>query len=187
MFGRKRILVSLFTILLLGGFSLFAIGCGGGGDGGSSIATAPSGMGVLVVNITDSPFSDASNLFVTISDIEAHKSGGDWFVVESGSKTFDLKTLVGVQQLLGSTALQPGHYTMLRLDVTSSTIVINGKSSPVKIPSSRIELNREFDIVAGKNTTLLLDFDGDKSVKQTGNGEYMMAPPVIAIVSSTTT
>jgi hypothetical protein len=31
-------------------------------------------------------------------------------------------------------------------------------------------------------TTMLLDFNGDQSVRQTGNGQYMMTP-VIAVVS----
>ena len=58
------------------------------------------------------------------------------------------------------------------------------------IPSGELKLNREFDLTASGGTTILLDFDGDRSVKLTGNGNgrgngggrYMMTP-VVGIVS----
>jgi hypothetical protein len=31
-------------------------------------------------------------------------------------------------------------------------------------------------------TTMLIDFDGDRSIRETGNGRYMMSP-VITVVS----
>ena len=52
----------------------------------------------------------------------------------------------------------------------------------VDVPSGTLKLNREFDVPAGGATTILLDFDGDKSVHQTGNGKYKMTP-VIGVVS----
>jgi hypothetical protein len=45
-----------------------------------------------------------------------------------------------------------------------------------------VRLNREFDLTSTTATTILLDFDGDQSVRETGNGRFMMTP-VIAIVS----
>jgi hypothetical protein len=45
-----------------------------------------------------------------------------------------------------------------------------------------VKLNRQFDVPAGGATTILLDFDGDRSIHETGNGRYMMRP-VIAVVS----
>ena len=60
------------------------------------------------------------------------------------------------------------------------------------IPSGELKLNREFDLASSGGTTILLDFDGDQSVRLTGNGngngrgngggQYMMTP-VIGIVS----
>jgi hypothetical protein len=52
----------------------------------------------------------------------------------------------------------------------------------VEIPSGDIRLNREFDVTMMTATTILLDFDGDQSVTQTGNGQYRMTP-VITVVS----
>jgi hypothetical protein len=44
-----------------------------------------------------------------------------------------------------------------------------------------VKLNREFDVPEGGTTTLRLDFDGDHSIIETGNGRFMMKP-VIAII-----
>jgi hypothetical protein len=57
----------------------------------------------------------------------------------------------------------------------------SGKSAPVDVPSGDLKLNREFDLTATQ-TTITLDFDGDQSIKQTGNGRYMMNP-VVSVVS----
>jgi hypothetical protein len=57
-----------------------------------------------------------------------------------------------------------------------------GANAPVEVPSGTIKLNRPFDVTAGHATTILIDFDGDKSVNRTGNGTYNMTP-VISIVS----
>jgi hypothetical protein len=32
--------------------------------------------------------------------------------------------------------------------------------------------------VADGTTTIVLDFDGDKSIKETGNGRFMMSPVI---------
>ena len=58
----------------------------------------------------------------------------------------------------------------------------SGRSAPVTIPSGVVRLNREFDLTADNASTIVLDFDGDKSIHQTGNGRFMMQP-VIHIVS----
>ena len=57
-----------------------------------------------------------------------------------------------------------------------------GKNAAVTIPSGEVKLNREFDLTATNATTMVLDFDGDQSVHETGNGKYMMSP-VVGIVS----
>ena len=46
----------------------------------------------------------------------------------------------------------------------------------------RVKLNRAFDLIANGETTMLLDFDGDTSIKETDDGRYIMTP-VIGVVS----
>jgi hypothetical protein len=103
--------------------------------------------------------------------------------------------------VLGTGPLVAGHYTQIRLVVASAALYFDtasssstpcastisapaGRSAAIVIPSGDIRLNREFDMATTGTTTnsILLDFDGDQSVMDTGNGAYMMTS-VISIVS----
>jgi len=152
--------------------------------------------------LKDSPFSDAKALLVTFSEVNVHASGGGWITVPFAggvsSRTCDLKKLQTAQDILGVGTLAAGHYTQLRLVVSSATIYLqnassgpacapsiaapSGTNAPVDIPSGEVKLNREFDLTSRGGTMILLDFDGDSSVRLTGNRRYMMTP-VIGIVS----
>ncbi len=170
----------------------------------SSSPTAPSSAAAtLNVVLKDSPFTDAKALLVTFTTVSAHLTGGDFimlpFVSAASSRTCDLKKLQTAQDVLGTGPLAPGHYTQIRLVVSSATLYFDnpstgspcastiaaptGRSAAVTVPSGDLRLNREFDVTSTAATTILLDFDGDQSVKQTGdNGGYVMTP-VITVVS----
>jgi hypothetical protein len=143
------------------------IGCSG------SSPSAPSSTGsALTVMLKDSPFSDAKSLLV--------------------------KKLATAQDVLGTGPLQAGHYTQIRLVVTSAALYFDnaaagaacapsiaapaGRSADVGVSSGDVKLNREFDVTSSGATTILVDFNGDQSVKQQGNGSYSMTP-VITVVS----
>lgn len=53
-------------------------------------------------------------------------------------------------------------------------------SHAMEIPSGEVKLNRPFELKSNGTTTVELDFDGARSINQTGNGSYRMTP-VIAI------
>jgi hypothetical protein len=164
----------------------------------------PSGAaGTLSLMIKDSPYSDAKSLLVTFSEVTAHRDGEGGFTTlpfAGGAtlRTCDLKKLVDAQDILGVGTVPEGHYTMVRLVVSSATLYFDnaaagpacapsvgapvGRSSVLEIPSGEVKLNRQFDISPTGATTILIDFDGDKSVVETGNGRFRMTP-VIGIVS----
>ncbi len=176
--------------------SLTTVACGGS-------PTGPSNAATLTVWITDSPFSQAQAVLVTFSEVAVHRADdGLWttvdFADDETTRTCDLKKLEDAQDVLGVGTLSPGLYTQIRLVVTSATLYFDnpsadpacsatiaapdGGSAPLEIPSGEVKLNREFDLIASDATTMLLDFDGEKSIKKTGNGRYIMTP-VIGIVS----
>ncbi len=123
---------------------------------------------------------------------------------ENGERTCDLAQLEnGVSAGLVDAELPAGDYTQLRLTVVAATLYFGGPgdgpcgatlaapgpAAPVEIPSGEIKLNRPFSLADGGLTSILLDFDGDRSVKEMGNnggpleeGRYRMTP-VIGVVS----
>jgi hypothetical protein len=153
--------------------------------------------------LKDSPFSDAKSVLVTFSEVTAHRDTESAFTKlpfagGATARTCDLKKLETAQDILGVGTLPGGHYTQVRLVVSSATIYFqnaaagdacaatiaapDGRSASLEIPSGEVKLNRQFEVPAGGTTTMLLDFDGDRSIHETGNGRYMMRP-VIAVVS----
>jgi hypothetical protein len=153
--------------------------------------------------LKDSPFTDAKSVLVTFSEVTAHRDiETDFtkvpFAGSATARTCDLKKLQTAQDVLGVGTLPAGHYTQIRLVVSSATIYFDnaatgaacastiaapaGRSAPVEIPSGEVKLNRQFTVPTSGTTTMLLDFDGDRSIRETGNGRFMMSP-VIAVVS----
>jgi hypothetical protein len=162
----------------------------------------PSGQSAMFnLRLTDSPFSDARSVLVTFSEVTAHRSGSDWttvpFAGRATSRTCDLKKLEDSEDVLGTGPLPAGDYTQIRLVVQSARIYFDnpsagpacatsivapaGMAADVRIPSGEVKLNRGFKLTSDAQTTMLIDFDGDRSIHQTGNGTYMMNP-VIGIV-----
>lgn len=170
----------------------------------SDAPSSPSslGGGNFNLQLKDSPFTDAKAVFVTFSSVRVHRTDSEWtsltFANSATSRTCDLKKLETATDVLGAASLPAGHYTQVRLVVQSGTLYFDnassgaacaptltapaGASAALDIPSGEVKLNRGFELKEGATMNMLLDFDGDKSIHQTGNGRYMMSP-VIAVVS----
>ena len=167
--------------------------------------TGPSGSGTLRMMIKDSPFREAKALLVTFSQVDVHRSDspdGSWEHVMGVERTCDLKRLETSVDALGAGTLTSGHYTQIRFLVTKAVVYFDngttdanacwvapvpppvpvGASANVTIPSGEVKLNREFEVPEGGATTVTIDFDGEKSVHETGSGQFMMSP-VISVVS----
>lgn len=164
----------------------------------------PSGSGATFnLMLKDSPFSDAKAVLVTFSEVTAHRdTEGNFtklpFAAGATARTCDLKKLETAQDLLGTGTLPAGHYTQVRLVVSRAALYFDnasageacaptiaapaGRNAPLEIPSGEVKLNRQFDVPTAGTTTMLLDFDGNRSIHETGNGRFMMSP-VIAVVS----
>lgn len=154
------------------------------------------------LRLRDTPFSDAKAVLVTFSSVRAHRSDTDWtqipFTNNATTRSCDLKKLETSEDVLGTGALPAGHYTQVRLVVQSATLYFDnastgaacatsiaaptGASAALDIPSGEVRLNREFDVTSSSMMTMLLDFDGNGSIHQTGNGRYAMTP-VLTVMS----
>jgi hypothetical protein len=182
---------------------LATFGCGGSPTAPSDGASASGSPGTLNLRITDSPYSKAKAVLVTFSEVTAQREGNGTkvpFADPSASTwTCDLKKLQnGAQDLLATARPSAGVYTELRLVVHSAKIFFDnsavsptpcarsipepaGASFPLTMVGREVRLNGSFGLASDAATTILIDFDGESSIRQTG-AEYMM-DPVVRIVS----
>jgi hypothetical protein len=143
--------------------------------------------GILELQVTDAPAYDISAVEVTISNIEvccgineeeAGDEGTGWTTVIDGSKTFELLALRGTEMILGSLEFESGHYTQIRMNIEEVIVTVNGEARSASLPDGKLLLIDSFDIENGVKTTILLDFDAEKSVVITESGEIVFEPVV---------
>lgn len=195
-----------FIILVLLSVAIFISGCIG-------LLTTPGddsmvpGKGILKIYLTDSSGDYRQNdpetyseVYITISKIETHIAGEDeesWPVLkkwdEGDELEVDLTELIDRSILLASLELEPNKYTQLRLFLKGGDdawLILNDSGSTresLEIPSvyqTGIKLIHPFEIVEGMITKLTIDFDAEKSIVITDNGEYKLKP-VIKVISET--
>jgi hypothetical protein len=143
--------------------------------------------GSIKLILIDSP-STLDSVIICVSRVEVHSAGtdsteGNWTVINDSIRYFDLLLLQnGVSAVLGDTSLPAGRYTQIRLIVEDSNYVVdNGTKHQLTIPSGSqtgLKLNHSFEIEAGKLYELYLDFNVDKSINITGNGQYKLKPNI---------
>ncbi len=153
----------------------------------ASAAPAPllARAGTLQIFVTDPPPPDVDHVWVEVGDIEVHRAAGTdsrWITIVEEPVRFDLVTIVGVQEFIGSQDIEPGFYTQLRMNVTRATVVVGDEEHDAFVPSGRLEFVRPFGVKDGEITGLVLDFDGDRSLNVTGTGQYLLKPVVMLFV-----
>ena len=142
-----------------------------------------SETGKLVLQLTDEPALDVTKAEVVISQVQVHQTDADddtgWITIVEEAQSFDLVAIKDVTVFLGEKQLAPGKYTQIRLDVDSATATIDGEVHELTIPSQSVKLVSGFQIKEGLTTTLTLDFDAQKSIKEAGqSGKYQMNPTI---------
>ena len=144
--------------------------------------------GTLKVHLTDAPIQ-AQNVFVTLTEIDAHPTGSGWVAFAQTPADFDLLTLSGGKTaLLAQAPLAAGSYTGLRLRVSGGYVIdLSGARCELKVPSDKVQINVHFAVAEGSTTGILLDFKADKSLQitQKGNGKECILRPVIQAVNIT--
>ena len=145
------------------------------------------GSGSIRIYLVDSP-AELDSVVIYVSRVEVHSAGtdtskGSWTVINDSPRYFDLLSLRnGASAVLGDTTLPAGQYTQIRLILEDSNYV---KDKAVKhsltVPSglqTGIKLIHSFQIESGKLYELYLDFNLDKSILVTGNGQYKLKPTI---------
>ena len=142
--------------------------------------------GNLELQITDPSHPELSDLDIskveiTISSIEVHKANmnnnSGWSTIVEEPRTYDLIEIIDVYEIIGSNTLEAGKYTQIRLNVDSASAVINGVEYDLIVPSDKIKIVRNFDIIENETTMLILDFDAYSSVIKSGD-KYEFKPVI---------
>ncbi len=159
--------------------------------------------GIIEIRATDPPPASVKSAVVYLSNLEIHRVSGNvsdntsdnitssdnssgWIPVLGAPASFDLMNVIGVEQILGSANITAGSFTQIRMDVTKVTgLTTNNVSYTAEVPGDKLKIVGAFNVGGGAKTTLTLDFDGEKSLIQTGQGKFLFKPVVKLLVNST--
>jgi len=169
---------------------------------------APALTGTLELLVTDAPpREEVSRIMVTVAEVRVHmasaeqeqeqsnsdnqtqeqeqqqtqQGGGGWITINlsANATTFDLLLIEGIEQFLGTSEVEAGKYTQVRLVIKTVQVAFDGGSlQDATVPSKEIKIIHPFKIVGGETTTLVIDFDADKMVTVTGSGKIIVKPVV---------
>lgn len=189
---------------------LFALAACGGGSSGTS-PTAQSSMSSVSAALMDGPFRSSGGTVtavnVSIARVDLIGSGATQTLATfSPSKPVNLLDYQTTALALGTASVPPGQYQQLRLvldtsTANSATVVVNGTTYPLTIPSatgsggfgnntsmdngtgpgtSGIKVNINLTAAANAIYAYVIDFNAAESIVQTGSGNYMMKPVLVA-------
>ncbi len=112
---------------------------------------------------------------------QTQQGEGEWITIDisDDAATFDLLQVKGVEQFLGESEVAEGKYTQVRLVVGEIQVALGDEElQEATVPSKELKLVHPFDVVAGENITMILDFDADRMVTVTGAGKIMVKPVI---------
>ena len=120
--------------------------------------------GSISVVVRSSSISNADHIYVIIDDVWAHRAGqvspAGWELVWNKSSTVDLVSLANSTLTLGKGTVSAAQYDVVKLDVGNVTWVYNKTTTPLQVESTEIPTNIEFNVVAGKMSTVTLVLTG---------------------------
>ena len=108
-------------------------------------------------------------------------NGGEWITIDisDNMSTFDLLKVKGIEEFFGSSEVAAGKYTQVRLIVDKAEVAVDyGEPQEATVPSGELKIVRPFTVESGETTTLLIDFDAERSVVFTGSGKIQVKPVV---------
>lgn len=177
-----RVIVSgLMVIMLLAGLGMAGIGC----VPAEEIKTGNIEVRVTDVQteeeVSDTPTQfEITSIIATVSKVricqavvgqgtqqeqEEDVEQGEWINLDiTGANPFDLLKLAGLERVLALAEVEAGYYSQISVTIDRLDVTINDGSEMVIIPDKPFEFIALFGVVADETTTVIFDFDVDKSV-----------------------
>lgn len=172
--------LGIFKISILAIFSLaLAFSCNKPTETGST--------GYLKVKMTDAP-GDFDSVFVDIQQVQVHVSnnGGSsgWTDLNTNAGVYNLLELQNdiTTVLVDTNALPVGNLQQMRLILGSNnSVVIDSLTYPLELSSQNqtgLKLNLDTQITPNDLVEVLIDFDAEKSIVETGQGTFILKPVI---------
>lgn len=115
------------------------------------------------------------------ADTTESDSEAEWVDVEVTPFRINLLDLSEADTLISEAELNEGFYSEVRLILgDDNDVVVDGETHSLKVPSGqqsgyKVKFGGE-PLHSGEIMDLTIEFDADKSVHVTGNGQYMLKP-----------
>jgi hypothetical protein len=142
------------------------------------------------VRLTDAP-GPYTEVNVDIQNVEVTGENGATVLLNTTAGIYNLLDFTnGVNTLLATSVLTDAKVKQVRLILGSqNTIVLNGVTYPLSTPSaeqSGLKLLVNQTLVADIDNTILIDFDANTSVVETGSGTFKLKPVLRTVVTAVT-
>ncbi len=178
-------------LLTIGALVLF-LGCGEGGQSSEGPLSLDdvldqemdeeANSAKLRLLLVDAPADDIDNVWMTVSQISAIPERGSAVTISNETSTFDLLDLrFGLAETLGIASIPSGSYTELRMLVTDASVVVDGETHDLFVPSgstSGIKLQFPFTVSDNEIATMLIDLDASASIHYSPGSGYIMRPVI---------
>lgn len=139
---------------------------------------------------------EAVNIHVLRVEVnDSTNEGTGWETIAEPDTKFNLMDLVnGEFEVLGVHELEEGFYPQIRLILNNeNTITVDGEEFDLKVPSGQqtgFKINIGLNVEAGEDYTIMLNFDAERSVVQTGppnSPGYLLKPTIKATINGNET
>jgi hypothetical protein len=134
------------------------------------------------VRMTDGP-GPYNAVYIDLRSVEITGGDNKTVVLNVNPGIYNLLNFSnGVDTLIATGNLNDANVQQIRLILgPNNSVVVNNISYPLKTPSaeqSGLKLNVNHTLQAGILYSVLLDFDANKSIVETGNGDYILKPVI---------
>lgn len=142
------------------------------------------------VHMTDAPGA-YEEVNIDLQAVEVTGKNGKAVVLNTNAGVYNLLDLTnGTSTLIASSTLNDADVKQIRLILgPNSTVVVGGVTYPLSTPSAEqtgLKLLVNQTLQADIQNEILIDFDANSSIVQTGNGTYILKPVLRTVVTALT-
>jgi hypothetical protein len=170
---------------LCAGFALLFSSCSKPEEDTSSSTDLKPGKSMLSIRMTDAP-GNFNAVYVDVQGVEIKGPQIGTLNLPVNAGIYNLLDFVnGADTLIAGGPVPAGKIEQVRVILgPNNSVVVDSVTYPLSTPSAQqsgLKLQVHRDFAAGVAYTVLLDFDAQQSIVETGNGRYILKP-VIRVV-----